>query len=281
MLRVRLVTDSTADLAGEDADRLGITMVPLRVRWDDESYRDKVDISIDEFYQRLKIGQGLPKTSQPPVGEFEVVYRRLLKECEGVISIHLPRGLSGTVNAARTAALNVDPDRIVVFDSQSVSYGIGLILLRVARLAEQGASLAECAALVKDLIPRVGLYCLLDTLEFLRRGGRIGRVQAMAGTLLSIKPIVTLEDGMTVPVERVRTMSAAIRRTVELLRSLGPLEDVAVLYGDDSRRAGDLRRLVQEDHPDKEIRFGRIGSTIGTHTGPGVLGAVYLRAKSA
>ncbi len=279
MARIRVVTDSTADLDPEEADRLGITMVPLRIRWNGDSYKDKVELSIDDFYRKLKEEQGLPSSSQPPVGEFEEAYRRLLREADGVVSVHLSGRLSGTVNAARTAALSVDPDRIAVIDSLTISYALGVLALRVARLAEQGADLAECVALAEDLVPRLRLYCLLDTLEFLRRGGRIGRAQAIAGTLLSIKPIVYLEDGIVVPADRVRTMSASVKRAAELVRAEGPLEDVAVLYGDDPKWAVQLRELVQQDHPHLEVKFGRTGSTVGTHTGPGVVGVVFVLAK--
>lgn len=279
MRRVRVVTDSTADLDPAEAERLGITMVPLRIRWNGNSYRDKVDLSIDDFYRKLKEEQGAPKSSQPPVGEFEEVYRRLLEECEGIVSLHLPAGLSGTVNAARTAALTVAFDRIAVLDTYSISHAIGTAALRVARLAEQGASLAECVALAQDVIPRLRLYCILDTLEFLRRGGRIGRVQAIAGSLLSIKPIVCLEDGVVVPVERVRTMSAAVRRAAELVKAHGALEELAVLYGDEPRWAVRLRDELQQEYPDLEVKLGRTGATVGTHTGPGVVGALFVLAK--
>lgn len=254
-------------------------MVPLRISWNGESFRDKVDLSIGDFYRKLKEEQGVPRSSQPPVGEFEDVYRRLLEECEGIVSIHLSGGLSGTVNAARTAALAVAPESIAVLDSRSISFATGVVALRVARLAERGASLAECVALAEDLIPRLRLYCILDTLEYLRRGGRIGRAQAIAGSLLSIKPIVYLDDGLVEPAERVRTMGAAVRRTAELVDAQGPLEELAVLYGDDPTWAEKLRDMLQRSHPDLEVKFGRTGSTVGTHTGPGVLGAVFVLAK--
>jgi DegV family protein with EDD domain len=165
MVRVAVVTDSTADMDLEEAGRLGVTMVPLRIRWDGESYKDKVELSIDEFYRRLQVEKGVPRSSQPPTGEFEAVYRQLLKEHDGVISLHISGKLSGTVNAARVAACNVDPDRIAVLDSYITAYPLGALVLRTARLAQEGASLAECVAMAEDVIPRLKLFCILDTLE--------------------------------------------------------------------------------------------------------------------
>ncbi|HEX2923233.1 MAG TPA: DegV family protein [Chloroflexota bacterium] len=279
MVRVRVVTDSTADMDMDEAQRLGVTIVPLRVRWDGESYRDKIELSIDAFYEKLKAEKGVPRTSQPSAGEFEDAYRRLLEEAEGVVSIHISGGLSGTVNTARLMANSVDPDRIAVIDSMTTSYSQGSTVLKVARLAADGAPLSECVALAEDLVPRLRLFCVLDTLEFIRRGGRIGRAQAIAGTLLSIKPIVHLHEGSVYPSDRVRTRGAAVRRCAELVRELGPLEDAAALYGDNPEPAEQLRELLQRDHPELEVKLGRTGSTLGTHTGPGVFAACAVLAR--
>ncbi len=254
-------------------------MVPLRIRWDGESYRDKVELSLDAFYEKLKTEKGIPRSSQPPVGDFEEVYSRLLEGADGVISIHISGGLSGTVNASRLAANAVDPDRIAVIDSLTTTYPLGSAVLKVARLAADGASLKECVELAQDLVPRLKLFCVLDTLEFIRRGGRIGRAAAVAGTLLSIKPIVHLDEGVVHPTDRVRTMNVAVRRCAELVRDLGRLEDAAVLYGDNPEYAVKLRELVQQDHPELDVKLGRTGSTIGTHTGPGVIGVCVVTAR--
>jgi DegV family protein with EDD domain len=277
--RVRVVTDSTADMDVEEARRLGVSLVPLRVRWDGETFRDKVELSIDAFYERLKTERVVPRTSQPPAGEFEEVYRRLLDEAEGIIAIHLSGGLSGTVNTARLMANSIDPERIAVIDSLTTSYSLGTAVLSVARLAADGASLGECVALAEDLVPRLRLFCVLDTLEYVRRGGRIGRAEAIAGTLLSIKPIVHLHEGVVHPTDRVRTRAAAVRRCAEIVRGLGRLEDAAALYGDNSEPAEQLRELLQRDHPELRVKLGRTGSTLGTHTGPGVFAACVVVAK--
>ncbi len=269
---IRVVTDSTADMDGEMAARLGIAVVPLNVHWNSETYLDKVEISIDEFYRKLREEKGTPKTSQPPTGRFEETYRRLLKEADGIVSIHISSKLSGTFNSAQVAARNVAPDRIVVIDSLTTTFPLGSLAVRVASLAEQGALLRECADLAHDLVPRVRIFAAVDTLEYLRRGGRIGRAQAFAGNLLSIKLIFEIRGGEVLPVDRVRTRAAAVRRTAAVASDLGPLEELAILYGDDPQPAEVLRGLVQQSYPRVPLNTGRIGPVLGTHTGPGVIG---------
>jgi DegV family protein with EDD domain len=277
--RVRVVTDSTADMDDSEAASLGITVVPLNVHWNNETYMDKVEISLDEFYRKLREEKGTPRTSQPPVGRFEEVFRRLLQDADGVISVHLSGRMSGTFNAAQVAAQNVDPERVAVVDSLILSHPLGMLATRVAHLAQAGATLAECLAAAKDLVPRLRLFAAMDTLEFLRRGGRVSRMQFFAGTLLSIKPLVHLVNGEVVPADRVRTRASSVKRMAELLLALGPIEEAGVLYGDDPRPADELHRLLAAMAPDLRITRGRTGSVIGSHTGPGVFGASAVLAR--
>ncbi len=279
MARVRIVTDSTADMDEGEAERLGITTVPLNVHWNKETYRDKVEISIDEFYRKLREEKGTPRTSQPSSGQFEQVYRQLLAEAGAIVSVHISRKISGTFNAAQVAAQQVAPDRIAVVDSQILCYPLGVLATRTAALAEEGASLVECVAFAEALVPRLRLFAAADTLEFLRRGGRLTRAQAFAGTLLSIKPMVQLVEGEIIPGERVRTRTAAIKRMAELVVGLGPLEEAAVLYGDDSEPAEQLFQLLRGSYPSLPIRRGRTGAVVGAHNGPGLYGVYALLAK--
>ncbi len=279
MSGVRVVTDSTADMDAGEAAALDITVVPLNVQWDGESYLDKVEISIDEFYRKLREDKRVPRTSQPPVGSFEEIYRRLLQDADGVISLHISGRLSGTFRGAQTAAQNVDPRRIAVIDSETLSYSLGTLVMRVGRMAKQGATLGECVVAAEELVPRLRLFACMDTLEFLRRGGRLNRMQFFAGTLLSIKPIVHIVNGEVVPADRVRTRSAAVRRMAELVLSLGPVEETGVLYGDDPRPADELQRLLEQMSPGLRIVRGRTGSVVGTHTGPGVFGACAVLSR--
>ena len=273
------MTDSTADMDAGEAAGLDITVVPLNVHWDGETYLDKVEISIDEFYRKLREEKGIPRTSQPPIGKFEEAYRKLLPDSEGIISVHISGRLSGTFRGAQTAAQNVDPRRIAVIDSKTLSHSLGTLAVRLARLAKEGATLERCIAAAEDLIPRLRLFACMDTLEFLRRGGRLNRMQFYAGTLLSIKPIVHLVDGAVLPADRVRTRAAAVKRMAELVVALGPMEEAGVLYGDDPRPADDLHRLLAEMAPGLRIVRGRTGSVIGTHTGPGVFGACAVLSR--
>ncbi len=277
MARIRVVTDSTADMDEGEAQGLGIKVVPLNVHWNGDTYRDKVEISTDEFYRKLREEKGTPKTSQPSAGQFEAAYRDLLKDADGIISVHIASKLSGTFNSALLAAKNVAPDRIAVIDSQITSYSLGLLATKVARLAEQGGSLDECVSLAEGLVSRLRLFCCVDTLEFLRRGGRIGNAQAFAGNLLSIKLIFQVL-GEVVPVDRVRTRAAAIKRTAEVVADLGAVEELAVLYGDDPEPAEQLLVLLKERYPGMTVLRGRLGPVLGTHTGPRVIGVSALLA---
>ncbi len=273
------MTDSTADMDEGAADRLGIAVVPLNVHWNGETYLDKVEIGIDEFYRKLREEKGTPKTSQPSTGQFEEVYQELLKDADGIVSVHISGKLSGTLNSAQLAARAVAPDRIAVVDSKTTSFALGYVATRVAELADGGARMDACVSLANDLVPRLRTYAAVDTLEFLRRGGRIGRAQAFAGNLLSIKLVFQILNGEVYPVDRVRTRAAVIKRTADLVCDLGPIEEGAVLFGDDQEPAEQLRALVQKAYPDLPLKTGRIGPVLGTHTGPGVIGYCAVLAR--
>ena len=207
------------------------------------------------------------------------MYRRLLQDADGIISAHISGRMSGTFNGAQTAAQSVDPERIAVIDSKTLSYSLGTLVVRLARLAKQGATLEDCVAAAEDLVPRLRLFAGMDTLEFLRRGGRLSRMQFYAGMLLSIKPIVHLVNGEVVPADRVRTRAAAVRRMAELVVALGPMEEAGVLYGDDPRPADELHGLLAQMAPGLRIVRGRTGSVVGSHTGPGVFGACAVLSR--
>lgn len=279
MPRVAVVTDSTADLPSGMAEDLAIRVVPLNVHWEGATYRDKIDLAADEFYRRLAEARELPKTSAPAVGLFEEIYQELLAEHEGVVSVHISARLSGTCSAALAAAQSVAPERIVVIDSRQLSLCLGWLAVEAARLARQDAPLVAVAEHVRRLLPRVNLYAALDTLEFLQRGGRIGRAQALIGSLLSVKPIVQIQDGEVAPVDRVRTRAAALRRLVELTTSLPSIQALGVLHGAAPEQAAALRDELAIRFPGQQIVTSEIGAVIGTHAGPGVYGVAYLLAE--
>lgn len=268
-----VVTDSTADLPDEWRDRLGIEVVPLKVLFGKESFRDRVDMTDEEFFRRLAASTSLPTTSAPSPGEFADVYTRLSRDYEGCISIHIGAQLSATAEAARVGAQSLGGFPVNVIDSETVTMAIAFL----CRLAAESENLAQATAAVKQRIPNCRVLALLDTLRYLEVGGRIKRAQAMIGTMLDLKPLLLVEDREIKPVDRVRTRSRAIARMIDFFRTQLPVEHVAVMHAqapDDAERVvADLRK----EFPDLDIPVGQIGCVLGTHTGPKALGVVYIR----
>lgn len=273
MARTAIVTDSTADLSRAEAERLGLTVIPLVVNWEGQTFRDRVDMSADDFYTRLRSTKSLPKTGAPSLGAFEDAYRALLEEADGIVSVHISGKLSGTLGVARAAAEAVAPDRIVTIDSSYVSQPLGWLARRGLELAHDGQSARQIGEALQEMSGRLRAFFILDTLEFLQRGGRIGRAQALAGTLLNVKPILTIEQGEVRPVERVRTLSGAMRRLVEMVHDLGPTEHLGVLSGGAGAGADQLEALLQADLPERQIERAEIGPVVGTYGGPGAMAA--------
>ncbi|HYS98345.1 MAG TPA: DegV family protein [Candidatus Dormibacteraeota bacterium] len=269
-----VVTDSTADLPDEWRERYGIEIVPLKVLFGKETFRDRVDMTSDEFFTRLAASTSLPTTSAPSPGEFAEVYRRLAEDHDGCISIHIGARLSATAEAARVGAEAVEGFKVNVIDSQTVSMPMAFL----CRVAAQSNSLDEATAAVEQRVKKCRVLALLDTLRYLEMGGRLSRAQAMIGTMLDLKPLLLVSENAEIkPVDRVRTRSRAIPRMVEFFRSEMPVETVAVMHAqaadEADRIAGELRREL----PDLEIPIGQIGCVLGTHTGPQALGLVYLK----
>jgi len=274
-----IVTDSTADLSSEVQTRLGVAMVPLIVNWDGQTYRDKLDLSPTDFYRRLRTSKSLPKTGAPSIAAFESTFREQLQQHDALLCLNLAAALSGTYEVARRAAESVDPQRVFVVDSGSVSVCIGWLAELAINLANQGVPPAEIVGQVEEVRGRLRVLALLDTLSFLQRGGRIGRAQALAGTLLSVKPILSVRDGEVAPVERVRTMSGAVRRLVELVQAEGPLERLGVVHADAPANAADVEDQLHARYPDLAVDRGELGPVVGTHGGPGVVGVGFLVAR--
>lgn len=278
MTSIGVVTDSTADLQPSVHERLGVAVVPLIINWDGQTYRDKIDLSQADFYRRLRTSKSLPRTGSPSLVAFETVFREQLKQHDAVVSVNLAARLSGTYEVARRAAESVDPQRIAVVDSGSVSVCLGWLAETAADLARQGAALAEIVERLEEVRGRVRILALLETLEFLQRGGRIGRAAALAGTLLSVKPILSVKDGEVAPLERVRTMNGALRRLVELVVGQGPVERLGVIDADAATNAAEVEKQLRERYPDLTVERGELGPVVGTHGGPGVVGVGVLLA---
>jgi DegV family protein with EDD domain len=275
---VRIVTDSTADLTEEQQQAAGITVVPLNVHFGDQVFRDHVDLTADEFFRRLKAASHLPRTSQPAVGVFEEVYRKLRQNGDEVVSVHLSSKVSGTYNAALMAARAVDEDAIDIVDSLSTSMALGFMALEGARLARAGKDRKSIAESLRALVPKARVICVVDTLTYLERGGRIGKARALLGSLLNVKPILQLQDGEVVPVGRARGRPQALSRLVELLERDGKVSQLAIMHGAAQADAEQLRERVAPSYPGLDILLTETGAVLGTHTGPGVIGFTYLVA---
>jgi DegV family protein with EDD domain len=279
MSSIGVVTDSTADLRPELQARFGLGMVPLIVNWDGQTFRDKLDLTTADFYQRLRTSKTLPKTGAPSLAAFEAAFREQLKDHTAVISVNLASKLSGTYEVACKAAASVDPQRIAVVDSGSVSVCLGWLAEMAVTLAQQGLEPAPIVERLEEARGRMRILALVETLAFLQRGGRIGRAAALAGTLLSVKPILSVNNGEVAPVERVRTMNGALRRLVELVVGLGPLERLGVVDADAATNAAEVDRQLRAHYPDLTIDRGELGPVVGTHGGPGVVGVGVLLAR--
>ena len=272
---VRVVTDSSCDLPPNLIEVYGIEVVPLTIRFGDEELVDREELAPDEFWTRLKSSEALPETSAPSAGAFEARFRDLIQRgATGIISINLSSRLSATMQAAQVAANVVRDDcPTVVIDSRTVSMGLGALCLTAARRAADGGKLEE---IVEDVISRrdrTRLFGALDTLEYLKRGGRIGNARALLGSMLSIKPIVEVRDGVVEESGKVRTRSKALAALAERVKAQ-PIDTCAVLHGQ-AADVDEMLDLLDPVFPRDEIVTGLVGPVIGTHAGPGVIGVSF------
>jgi DegV family protein with EDD domain len=277
---VAIVTDSTSDIPEELRAAHGIAVVPLLVRFGDETFRDGVNLSAAEFLTRLRESNVTPKTSQPAVPDFEAVFREALARDQDVVCVTISAGLSGTYNAARLAADAVDAERIRVVDSGAVTMQLGFAVLEAAKAAEGDAGLDGVEAVTRNALERSRLFAVLKTLDYLYQGGRIGKVSQIFGSALAIKPILHLGEGIVVPLERVRTWNRALDRVCTLVQEQGPLSDLAVLHCDNEADAQKLvDRLAHLVDPSRVV-VTHAGPVISTYAGPGAIGVALLRAEA-
>lgn len=279
-MTVQVVTDSTADLPTETAKALGIAIVPLYVRFGEEMQRDGIDISPDEFYRRLTTGSVLPRTSQPSPADFAAVYRTAAQQGE-VLSLHLSAKLSGTFEAAMLGRQEVLKERsgarIEIVDTQQVSMALGLLAIEAAERARAGASLDDIAAWVRGAIPRMRIIFMVDTLEYLQKGGRIGKAQAFLGSLLNVKPLLEVREGEVHPLERARSRPRALERLAQIALADAPAERVIAAGSTDLDAARAAAELLRTGFGLPEVPVFRIGAVIGTYAGPGCVGVCVLK----
>lgn len=273
-----IVLDSTADLPDASERHPNWRLVPLYVRFGEETFRDYVELAPDAFYARLRTTAAMPSTSQPTPADFAAAYAEL-GSFERVYSLHIPAALSGTIQSARLAA-NEHGDKIRVVDSGTASAAIAILAFAIQRRLEQGTSDEEVEALVARYRRDAGLIFTVDTLEFLKRGGRIGRAAAMAGTMLNVKPILTIADGEVVPLKRVRGNQKAMQEFVSAFT--GATRDVSTLrvgiaHADAPGRAEQLVKMVRDQRPRAVIELvTTLGAVLGTHAGPGTVGFFWF-----
>ncbi|MFL5981488.1 MAG: DegV family protein [Gaiellaceae bacterium] len=273
-----IVLDSTADFPEAPKRFANWRVVPLYVLFGDESYRDYVELAPDQFYARLRIAEQLPTTSQPTPGDFLAVYEELA-QYERIYSLHISAVLSGTYQSATTAAGELGDDKVRTVDTESASAGIAILGLAIQRRLERGTTDEEVEALVERFRDRAGLIFTVDTLEFLRRGGRIGRASAWAGQLLHVKPILTIKREV-VPLKRVRGNQKAMREFVTEFTSKthdAPTLRVGIAHADAPDRARQLEKMVYAERPHAQIDvITTLGAVVGTHAGPGTVGFFWF-----
>lgn len=276
MAGVRIVTDSACDLTPEEADALGIEIVPLSIRFGDEEYTDRTELSATAFYQKMASSPHLPATAAPAPGAFEQTYRRLLDDgADAIVTINLSESLSATIQSARTAAAAVEGADIRCIDSRSITAGLGTQVLRAARLAREGASADEVEAAVNALVPRTRVLGVLDTLENLKKGGRIGGAQALLGSMLSIKPAIDISTGEVHEAGKPRTRKKALQWLADQVLAHDDVEDLAIMHGE-APDIDDFLALLAPRFGPGDVRVGLIGAVIGAHGGPRVIGACFL-----
>ncbi|MGH2535020.1 MAG: DegV family protein [Thermomicrobiales bacterium] len=272
---VTVVTDSTADIPGPLAASLGIRVVPLSVRFGEQTFLDGVELSPAEFLAKLVASPELPKTSQPPTTAFETVFREEIDSGRQVVCLTIASRLSGTFNSARLAAEAVAPDRIHVVDSGTVTMHLGWGAVVAAQSAAHENAVQVTAA-ARNALGRSHLYALLETLEYVYKGGRIGKAAQLFGSMLAIKPILTVRDGEVTPLERVRTWRKALDRLVELARGHAPLASLAILHAGNPTDAAALADRLADLVPPDQLVTAEAGPVISTYAGPGAVGVMPL-----
>lgn len=278
MSKVRIVTDSTADLPAEILEEYQIEVVPLNIHIDDEVYKENVDISSDEFFVKLPLAKTLPRSSQPSPADFIGVYKSVLDQADSIISIHISENLSGTLGAAGIAARSLEGADITIVNSEHVSMGLGLIVLEAAKAAAAGADKEEILRVIEEAKENTRVIFVVDTLEYLEKNGRIGKAQAFLGSILSIKPVLGVQGGFIVPVEKMRGSKKALKRLVEIARDEVPGSRIraAMVHGAAPEKIDFVLDNLKSVFDEVEIIRSSVGPIVGLHAGPGVMGFMYF-----
>lgn len=278
-MKTAVVTDSTAYIPKEIRDKWNIEMIPLNVIFGNEAYQEEVDITAEQFYQQVK-EKDLPKTSQPPIGQFVELFERLSNEYDAVISIHLSSGISGTFAGAVTASTMVEHIKVYPFDSEVSCMPQGLYAIEAAKMALNGDGPDQIMSRLKELKKTARAYFMADDLSHLQRGGRLSSAQAIIGSLLQVKPLLHFEDKLIVPFEKIRTRKKAMKRIVDLLgedAASGGHYQAAVIHANREEEALEWKSELEALHPNVEFTISYFGPVIGTHLGEGAMGLGWMK----
>ncbi|NMC15768.1 MAG: DegV family protein [Chloroflexi bacterium] len=278
--KVAIVTDSTGAFPQSIIDDLQLHIVPLNIHWDGTNYVDFVDITPTEFYKKLASSKTVPTTSQPSAEAFAVVYEQLLNQNYDILTLPFSSRLSGTYHSAMMAAAEFPTGRVTVLDTLHVSVALCNIIIKTARAAQKGATLLECTNIAQDAARRIKVFFAVETLEYLRKGGRINTASAFLGTALNLKPILSIVDGLIVPVERVRTSRKAHQRLLELAEeTVGPhgkIEFLGIISADAADAAEELRQEAHKRFQIEEELVTDLSPVLGCHVGNGTIGLSFM-----
>jgi DegV family protein with EDD domain len=274
---VKIICDSTGDITEEIRKQYDITIIPLNVLFGTDSYQDGVNLSTAQFYKMLVESKVHPTTSQPAPGLFVAAYQKLAKETDEIMVLTISGGISGTYESAVQAKQLVDSSlKIEVIDTRMTCAGLLLPTLKAARAAEQGMKLAEITKMIKDILPKIRVYMIFDTLEYLRKGGRIGKAKALLGGMLKLNPVLTLKDGLVHPVAQARGRAKAVEILVDLMKKTGNPEEVVVEDVSTPDELEDLAKRISSAIPNVKIIRSKVGPAIGVHAGPRVMVACAI-----
>ncbi|MBS4199434.1 DegV family protein [Bacillus sp. FJAT-49732] len=277
MSKIKIVTDSTCDLSTKEARKLNIHVIPLSITIQGETYLDRIDITPETFMEKMKVSEELPKSSQPAVGEFLKLYDELGEDGSEILSIHLTGKMSGTIESAR-AASKMTASKVTIIDSSFISKALGFQVREAAKMSEEGKSLEDILASIEKVRLGTKLYVVVDTLENLMKGGRIGKGKAMIGSLLNIKPIALLEEGEYSPVAKVRSKAQAVKYVMKhFMEDIHgkALKSVCICHADGLELAHLCKEKVEELTGFLDIEIDDTTPVISTHTGPGAIGFMY------
>jgi len=279
-MRIKIITDSVADIPKDIAEKLNIAVVPLSVHFGSTSYRDGVDLTTDEFFEKLSKSKRLPTTSQVNPGEFKKVFEDHLEEYDHLICITMSQAMSGTYKAANIAKEFIGTEKIDIYDSKAISFGFGLIVIEAARSAKNGNSLDQIKESIKYNIENLENLFIVDTLEYLKKGGRLSSAEAFVGSVLKIKPVITINDGKLESIDKIRGRKRVINYFVDYIKKNEyDLSDktIGLFHAVDHDYLNKLITVINEQFDVKEIIQSEVGTVVGTHSGPGCLAMVFIK----